>query len=234
MDRSLLHTMLALALFGCGDAASKTGPRATGAAIQPRLGHVLELPTIAEAGAARRREAPNAFGELRTAEGDRRPRTCVEWELFHAAHAEPTNDREAEGDQLAAQRCEALSWLTRGRPSARSHVAWNERTAALLPGAIAPAWDAAAKVAREGKTFRAYAPNAATQWSEDRFTAGEPGGKTEVEVRPIAWADFDGDGNEDLLLAVTNLDREGPMTEHRVLAVTRDDDTQPLRVLTLR
>jgi len=234
MDRFILRTMLAFCLCGCGQSAEKGGAAATSAPIQPRLGQVFALPSIGEAGAARRREAPHAFGELSTSEGPKLPRTCVEWELLHAAHAEPTNGVEEANDQLAGQRCDALSWLTRARPSARSYVAWNERTAGLLPGIIATAWDDDARAAREGKTFHDYAPSAAIAWRQDTFTATEPGGTSQVMVRPIAWADLNGDGNEDLLLAVTNRDTEGPMTEQRVLAVTRDDDQQPLRVLTLR
>ncbi|HEX5657556.1 MAG TPA: hypothetical protein VFX59_10195 [Polyangiales bacterium] len=211
MDHSLLRTTLALCTLGCG--AHEREPAVE--AIAPRLGKVVELASLGEAGATRRRETPAAFGELTTRDGAKRPRTCVEWELLHAAHAEPTNGVEEANDELARLRCDALLWLTRARPSARSHVAWNEGITPALRAALATA------------------PGASATWTDERCTFTDPGSTTKVVVRPIAWADLDGDGSEDLLLAVSSLDREGPMTEQRVLALTRDSDQQPLRALAL-
>lgn len=233
MVRVLAIATLALCLSGCGGSAKKDAP---GAAIAPHLGKVLELPSVSEAGALRRREAPSEFGELATAEGAKRPRSCVEWEVLHAAHAEATNDMEEASDELAGQRCDALRWLTRARPATRSFVAWSASIAPLLPATIATAWDDDARAARDGaakrgKTIDDYTPGAALEATADQFSWGEPGGTSRVIVRPIAWADLNGDGVEDLLLAVSNLDSAGPMTEQRVLAVTRLGDHEALRVI---
>jgi hypothetical protein len=233
MERLLLTTALAACMLDCGSAEKRDAAVAT---IAPRLGKVIELTAVSDADGMRRREAPAKFGELTAAEGPKVPRSCIEWEALHAAHAEATNDAEEASDELAGQRCDALLWLTRARPATRSFVAWSPSLAPLLPAAIATAWDDDARVARDGavrqgKTIRDFAPEAELDVTSDQFTWREPGGTSKIVVRPIAWADLNDDGVEDLLLAVANLDSAGPMTEQRVLAVTRGGAQEAIRVV---
>ncbi|MFM2415783.1 MAG: hypothetical protein RL385_506 [Pseudomonadota bacterium] len=233
MKRLLLITALAVCMFGCGGARKQDAPVPT---IAPRLGKVLQLNTVSDAEAMRRRDAPSEFGELTTAQGPKRPRNCVEWEALHATHAEPSNDAEEAGDEIAGQRCDALLWLTRVRPATRSFVAWSASLAPRLPATIATAWDDDARAARDGaakqgKTINDYAPDAALEATPDQMVWSESGGTTKIVVRPIAWGDLNGDGVEDLLLAISNLDSAGPMTEQRVLAVTRNDAQEALRAI---
>jgi hypothetical protein len=233
MKRLLLTTALAACMFGCGDAKKPDAPVPT---IAPRLGKVLQLTAVSDAEAMRRREAPSEFGELTTADGPKRPRNCVEREALHAAHAEASNDTEEAGDEIAGQRCDALLWLTRARPAMRSFVEWNASLAPQMPATIATAWDDDARAARDGaakqgKTIRDYAPSAALEATPDQFVWSEPGGTSKIVVRPIAWGDLNGDGVEDLLLAISNLDSAGPMTEQRVIAVTRNNAQEALQAI---
>ena len=42
-----------------------------------------------------------------------------------------------------------------------------------------------------------------------------------TQVRAIAWGDFDGDGIDDVVVAVVNSDPDSAYAEHRLLLMTR-------------
>ena len=61
----------------------------------------------------------------------------------------------------------------------------------------------------------------------------EGDGQSLVDLQPMAWADFDGDGVDDVAMAVRNSMTHGSYMTAPLVLVTRSDANAVLRVLAL-
>jgi hypothetical protein len=114
----------------------------------------------------------------------------------------------------------------------------DERALAVLPADVASAWSrdeeqAVAAASKVGKSLAAFNPAARGAINQRTRTFDI----TEIKGQPIsimlaiqAWGDFDGDGDDDVVISVINLSG-GSAQQFRLLVLTRSAAGAVLRVI---
>jgi hypothetical protein len=183
------------------------------------------------------------FGELEL--GGKRivPRSCVEWSRLHAAGYAPSTAVEVQPDGGARRRCETLTLLSQAKPARQSFtrkLIFDKSILAILPADLAtrgsPEHDRDIALATEKKQSLAYFdPKAKLKRSvlPGVLEISEGGRQSSIALEPMAWADFDGDGTDDVLVSVVNSMAHGSIINARVIALTRSSNDEVLRVIVL-
>jgi hypothetical protein len=131
---------------------------------------------------------------------------------------------------------EPLVLLQKARPAQESFVAaidLRKDPLSLLPPTLGPWAEGAERRQNEaleaaGKPWKAAYPRTVIeQAKQDRITLVTQGSRTIIEI--LAWADFDGDGTEDLLLAVNHSATAGSYRSYEFQIVGRKDPKATLR-----
>lgn len=188
------------------------------------------------------REDPVGFGEL--ALGDQRvlPTNCKQWMELRRNGYQPSTSLEVQADGGALFQCETLRLLKRARPARVSFVRELPTSGNALLGTVPAAFATAesperaerlALLAEKGASLAAFDPKAKVEKSpvQGATRIAEGDGQSLVDIRPVAWADFNGDGVEDMAMSVRNSMTEGSHSVARVLVVTRNTPTEVLRVI---
>ena len=204
----------------------------------------LELSTASDAHAQYTRDEPELFGELERDGTKVRPKNCSEWAELKAKDFEPSSGVEEAPDSGAKLRCLTLKLLESGKAAASSHVrdlSWDRKMLAILPVEVATTLqgddDRAVAAARAaGKSFGQFDRKARVKPSTDKemLEVVEGSRQTMILMYPMAWGDFDGDGVDDVAVAVTNGATHGTLAYTRLLTLTRIRPTETLTVIESR
>ena len=217
------------------------GPRdGSAAAHAPRwsadlgLGKLSDVPKVLDSA------GDQAFGTLARGGESAMPKTCREWAALHAGGYEPKNTLEAQADGGAKIRCGTLSWLEHATPARASYldgVRWDGSALAVLPAGLATAVSPeerarATRATAAHQSLKDFEPKARAKKSSDGdgIEVREGAGST-ILVDEQARADVDGDGVEDLVLAVTNAEDQGSYFEIRLVLLTRRGPSGPLQLV---
>ena len=184
-----------------------------------------------------------AFGELELGGKRILPRSCVEWSRLHAAGYAPSTAVEVQPDGGARRRCETLTLLSQAKPARQSFtrkLIFDKSILAILPADLAtrgsPDHDRDIALATENKRSLAdFDPKAKVKRSvlPGVLEITEGGRQSSIAVEPMAWADFDGDGTDDVVVSVVNSMAHGSISNTRVIALTRSSNGEVLRLLAL-
>lgn len=149
----------------------------------------------------------------------------------------------AEGDRGYAleryegARCLALTLLKKARPARVSHLEQfqlNPSVLSALPPSLATTFsaieDAAGRQAESaGKSLGQYRPGLNVRQEGDVLVVSSDTWESRIE--PYARGDFDGDGVEDLLVAVGETATQGTFDSTKLLLLTRKNPQGPLRTV---
>jgi len=202
----------------------------------------LNLTSLADVPAALTRQDPTGFGELVLGAKQVLPTHCKQWAELHQAGYEPSTELEVQADGGAAFQCDVLRLLERARPARLSFVRELPKKGPdllrILPAVFATAESPErakrlAPLTQQGASLAAFDPKAKTIASPvpEVTRVSESQGQSLVDIQPKAWGDFNGDGVDDVLMAVRNSMTEGSISTARVLLLTRAAPTEVLRVL---
>jgi hypothetical protein len=181
------------------------------------------------------------FGELARGAERLLPKTCNQWAALRAKGYEPSTALEAQADGDARLRCGTLTLLKNARPSNKSFVrdvAFDSPSVlSILPASLATAEskersERVATFSKEGKSLADFDPKAhALKAPGQRLTVAEGDGQSHILLAPEAWGDFNGDGLDDVALAVHNVMTRGSYATTRLVLLTRTAPTGVLRVI---
>lgn len=181
------------------------------------------------------RAVPNRFGALSNGKSTERPDSCITWAALRnrGYRALPHSERAADID--AHLHCVALTWLQQAQPATTSHlrdVAWSADIRNVLPARISdPCTDPSAGNAAQHLTLAALMPDStATPDSTHRGLRIDIPEAWSLLVRPLAWADFNKDGLEDVLVAV-DLDDHLQYRDALLLLLSRNQADGKLQLL---
>jgi len=221
-----LRTLLGISLvfFYCGWAAASVGnPRPTHTESTPlavRWAKALNLASLADID--RKLAEPVVIeggGELVLKHDHQAPRKVTTGREYLDAIVDgyyPVTTYDLTMESWFKQATEPLVLLQKARPARQSFVAaidLRKDPLSLLPPTLAPWIEAAERRRNEAleaarKPWKAAYPRTVVERAEqDRVILVTPGSRTIIEI--LAWADFDGDGIEDLLLAVNHFATAG-------------------------
>lgn len=184
------------------------------------------------------------FGELERGDQQVLPTNCAQWASLHAAGYAPSTTLEEQPDGSALLRCETLRALKAAKPARVSFVRElpppGPELLRVLPVAVATA-ESDERVARvralsqRQAALGALDPKAKMEKLEPPALGRvrEGGGQSQIDLEPLAWADFDGDGVDDVAMSVRNMMTRGSYSTARLLFLTRADASSVLRVLDL-
>jgi hypothetical protein len=202
----------------------------------------LQLASLADVDGALAKDDPLGFGELELGSDRVRPANCNQWAEKRNAGYEPITSLDVQSDGGALFQCAVLRMLKGARPARSSFVRELPKGGPALLGILpvvlstAEATERAerrARLAKQGASFPALDPRAkiVAPPAPGVVRVAEGGGQSLVDIQTKAWGDFNGDGVDDLVLAVRNSMTRGSLSTARVLLVTRADATVALRVL---
>jgi hypothetical protein len=185
------------------------------------------------------------FGELERGDEQVLPTSCAQWASLHAAGYVPSTTLEEQPDGSALLRCGTLRALKSAKPARVSFVRElpppGPQLLRVLPVAVATAEsdEREARVQALGQQqapLGALDPKAKMEKLEPPALGRvrEGGGQSQVDLEPLAWADFDGDGVEDVAMSVRNTMTRGSYSTARLLFLTRSDANAVLRVVDVR
>jgi hypothetical protein len=138
--------------------------------------------------------------------------------------------------KIEGSRCQALKALERAQPAARTplRVLVDQAFLTVLPPALGPEntpvdLERRERATREGAAWKALDPDATiTIRSPEGATVTGADWTTRVDV--LARADFDGDGNGDLLVRTVSFGTEGSWREVRLRVLSRRRNSAVLAV----
>ncbi len=170
------------------------------------------------------------------------PRTCREYFAARQAGRGPANTYQITQEGFFIERCVPLRLLEQARSATGSHVAgfrFDGRALETLPAAVAGGFgDAYEEATAAGKRWgevphTALRSHVLSPTALDVDELDGPGGSAHwvTALRILAWADFDHDGLEDVLLLVSNRARRGTYRSYRHAILTRRGADQPLVLL---
>ena len=125
-----------------------------------------------------------------------------------------------------------LSMLAQASPSRSSYLkdfSLAREGVASLPAALGLAGGEGDSAGKNRRWIEAF-PGAAVQ-AIDADSAVITDEQTETRLTVLAFADFNHDGVEDVLLSVTNSSRTGPLKLFRYVVLTRKAEAEPLTVI---
>lgn len=189
-------------------------------------------------------DEPAAFGDLHLLDLRSRPANCAQWARMHLDGYKAVEPRELDADIAAKLRCETLKMLSRSRPATNGFVrtlAWDRSLLNLLPAAVATAHDENAALAIERasalqKTLRQHDPRARARLvrEPDTLQVLEGNRRTMIWLHALAWGDFNRDGLDDIVIAVTNGTVGGGFAYARLMTFTRTAVAEPLQLIDVR
>ena len=209
--------------------------------FEPKWSDRLSLASLAELEQRLKRVEPDGFGALSKDGTTVEPKTCGEWSSLHRHGFEPTTTIEEQPDGFARFRCSTLALLQHVRPARRSYVRGlllDQGVLAVLPADVASAWsreevEAVAEASKLGKSLALFNPaaRASTDPNTRNFEITEvPGESSSAIVAVEAWGDFNGDGDDDVVISIINLSG-GSAQQFRLLVLTRAAPGNVLRVI---
>lgn len=141
---------------------------------------------------------------------------------------EPLGDQAHAAERYEGARCLALTLLRTARPAKTSNfVGFKLNPAALgaLPPTLSTAFstieeDAARRAEAAGKGWLSYEPKIRAKMDQQTLVVSSQVWQSHIEI--YARADFDGDGTEDLLVAMDETATEGTFNNTRLFLLTRD------------
>jgi hypothetical protein len=221
-------------------AATSPMPAAGSGALPVRWSEQLKLGALTEIDARLQAPGTTIFGELQSGETLVVPKSCAEWSTLHAQGYEPSTTLEEAPDSAAKRECGTLALLRGAKPAVRSYVRtlrFDKSLLAVLPAACATAQsreqeEGLAEATKKGASLAAFDPKARVKKSEfpGVLEIVEGGKQSSISLEPMAWADFNGDGTEEVLVVLTNQMQHGSASETRLLGLTRDSESEVLRV----
>jgi hypothetical protein len=226
---------------GSATAGSRPPEPAPASPYPVRWSPELKLESLASVPARLAMPDGLGFGELELGEQRVLPATCKQWAELRSAGYEPSTNLEVQPDGGAMVRCETLRRLQQARPAQRGFVRDLPKAGrewlAVLPVAVATAESAprakrVEALTKQGKALVALDPKAKVEQSAGGGVhIAEGDGQSVIQLTPEAWADFDGDGIDDVAMAVVNSMTAGSYSTARLLFLTRGSATDVLRVI---
>jgi hypothetical protein len=211
------------------------------ASLPVRWSPELKLDALADAKARWARADGLGFGELELGQRRVLPTTCQQWAELRQGGYEPSTGLEVQPDGGAMVRCETLRHLQKAKPAQRGFVrdlpTAGRELLAILPVAVAtaestPRAQRVAALTKQGKALVALDPKAKVRKDADGHVhIAEGDGQSVIELTPQAWADFNGDGTDDVAMAVVNSMTQGSYSTARLLFLTRGSAKDLLRVI---
>ncbi len=209
----------------------------------PRWSEQLGLASIADV--SKQFAAPTGvYGELSLGDKTELPKSCADWARLHAAGYEPSTAVEVQSDNGAKSRCLALGLLQRAKPANRSFVRELKLTpkiVSLLPAALAanlsPKDQARVEATNAAQlSLKQHDPKLKAKKGilPDSLEVNAGDGQSYLLIEPLAWADFNGDGVDDIVLSVSQGASQGSALAARVVTLSRDDESSVLRIIEAR
>jgi hypothetical protein len=217
------------------EASASQGGQPLAVWFSPTLG----LHNIADAAATLDAKNTFGFGVLVRDGLMQMPKTCREREALKARGFEPETALQAQSDAGAEARCGTLHLLTHARPARISFLPMtlDDSVLAQLPAVIASAMSGYRATQRDaatraGKSLRDFEPHAKVRIDASGAPViSESALGTSVSLELQARGDFDGDGTEDMAVAVSNSADQGSYSETRLLVLTRKTETAMLAIM---
>ncbi|MBL8482691.1 MAG: hypothetical protein JNJ60_10870 [Rhodocyclaceae bacterium] len=196
----------------------------------------LDLPDSSALDARYARPLQDPIDEMRQ-DVPARAVDCASLLALRGAGYEPRGNWAFAAERAEGARCLALSALRGARAARLSQVAdfrLDGHAAALLPAALAVSFSrdqaaAALRAAQGGVSWQDWQPALSARAEGDRLVITDD--VSRAVVRLYARADFDGDGIEDLLVAVDEAATSGSYENTRLWLLTRRDPGGVLSVL---
>ncbi len=175
-----------------------------------------------------------------------KPTNCREWRGIKSKGYLPLSDLAQEVDDGAKVFCEALELLEKAQPARLSHVRkidWDASIFEVLPPDIHPATspedrERIREASEKRLSFKQFRPAAKFERirkeleGERFFRIEDLDANSVILGRFLAFADVDGDGIDDMLISIINLDAESEQfLEQRLFALTAKGDRQVLKVV---